>query len=316
MNAPGNTIMTRTWMTTCLLTLPVMAMLALSSRAWGAPEVTTFASPEEAVRGLITAVETRDREALRALFGLATDELVSSDPVQVTNNLKEFQEAYQAKHRLVARSGSEQVLYVGANDWPFPIPLVKENNRWRYDTDAGLDELLARQIGQNELSALETIRAYVDAQREYAMRDRDGDKVLEYAQKFASAPGKKDGLYWPPELDGEISPLGPFAAAAAREGYRRHANQPTPYRGYYFKILTRQGRHAPGGGYRHIINGNMIGGFGLVAWPADYGESGIMTFIVNQQGIVYQKDLGDLTERTAPAMTDYNPDHTWKVSPD
>jgi len=177
--------------------------------------------------------------------------------------------------------------------------------------------LLTRRIGRDELNTLETVRAYVDAQREYASRDRNGSQVLQYAQKFASTSGKKDGLYWPEELDGEISPLGPLVADAHEEGYSKKGKVgPIPYHGYYFKILTRQGSNAPGGRYNYIINGNMIAGFALVAWPAQYGESGIMTFIVNQQGRVYQKDLGPRTGKLATAMKEYDPDSTWRLSPD
>ena len=278
---------------------------------------TTFASPEDAAQALATAAGASDREALRALFGLATDELVAADPVQATNDLQKFSEAYEVKHRLTAHSEAEMILEIGNDNWPFPIPLAKKGGRWFFDTEAGKQELLNRRIGRNELATLSSVRAYVDAQREYASRDRNGDEVLQYAQKFASTPGKKDGLYWPPELDGEISPLGPLVAQAKSEGYRKKGtDEPVPYHGYYFKILTRQGRHAPGGRYNYIINRNMIAGFALVAWPAQYGESGIMTFIVNQQGRVYQKDFGPKTGKVAPAMKEYDPDPTWRLSPD
>lgn len=188
------------------------------------------------------------------------------------------------------------------------------------DVEAGEDELLSRHIGRNELATLEVVGAYVDAQREYASRDRDGDEVLEYAQKFISSPGLKDGLYWRPDLDGEISPFGPLAAQAAALGYRGKVKKGEtarqPFHGYLFKVLTRQAKSAPGGKYNYIINGNMIGGFALVAWPAKYDESGIMTFIINQQGRVYQKDLGEKTAKIAAAMKEYNPDKTWTISPD
>jgi len=180
--------------------------------------------------------------------------------------------------------------------------------------------LLNRRIGANELSTLAVVRAYVQAQREYASRDRDGGEVLKYAQKIISTPGAKDGLFWSPDFDDEISPLGPLAADAADEGYRsgqqNPGDEPHPFHGYFFKILTRQGKHAPGGKYDYVINGNMIGGFAFVAWPAEYGNSGIMTFIVNQQGRVYQKDLGEKTGKLAPAMKQYDPDLTWQLSPD
>ena len=212
------------------------------------------------------------------------------------------------------------MLEVGTNSWPFPVPIVKKDGRWFFDTEAGKEEIFRRRIGKNELATLEVMRAYVDAQREYASRDRNGDEVLEYAQRLASTPGAKDGLYWPPDLDGEISPLGPLVAQAQGEGYRMagKAQDATrePFHGYFFKILTRQGKHAPGGKYDYVINGHMIGGFALVAWPAEYGESGIMTFIVNQQGRVYQRDLGPKTDKLAAAMKAYDPASGWAVSPD
>jgi hypothetical protein len=217
---------------------------------------------------------------------------------------------------LVDQSGSRKLLQLGDDGWPFPIPLVQESGRWFFDTEAGEEEILNRRIGRNESGTIQVCHAYVDAQREYASQDRDGDKVLEYAQKLASSEGKTDGLYWPTELNGQISPLGPLVADARGEGYRKDSasDGPQPFHGYFFKILTRQGKNAPGGKYDYVINGNMIGGFAMVAWPAAYGDTGIMTLIVNQQGIVYQKDLGPGTAKTANKMTEYDPDPTWKES--
>jgi hypothetical protein len=196
---------------------------------------------------------------------------------------------------------------------------VEQGGEWAFDTEAGKTEIVNRRIGRNELLALQAVRAYVEAQREYAEHDHDGDGVLEYATKFRSSPDKKDGLYWPTGEDGEISPIGPFVAAAQSLGYLKNTDPsapPEPFRGYYFKILTSEGTNAPGGKYDYIVNGNMIGGFALVAYPAEYGDSGIMTFIVNQQGRVYEKDLGTNTTKIAEAMMMYDPDKTWKVSPD
>jgi hypothetical protein len=291
--------------------------IAFAALTQAAEVGTTFATPEEAAQALATAAGAKDRDALHALFGLDTDEFVAADQVQMANDLQKFADAFQAKHHLTSQSDTKVILEVGNDDWPFPIPLVKKDDRWYFDTDAGKDELLNRRIGRDELATLETVRAYVEAQREYASRDRNGDEVLQYAQKFGSSPGKKDGLYWSPDLDGEISPLGPLVAEARSEGYsKKGKDEPVPYHGYYFKILTRQGSHAPGGKYNYIINCRMIAGFALVAWPAQYGESGIMTFIVNQQGRVYQKNLGPKTGTLAPAMTTYDPDSSWQVSPD
>lgn len=285
-----------------------------------ADAASTFATPEEAVASLSAAAGTHDRDALRAVFGPAHQEIQNPDHVQATNELTAFVAALAAGHHIARESATKSVLEVGANAWPFPIPIVLRDGRWLFDTAAGKEEISNRRIGKNELAVLESMRAYVDAQREYASRDRDGDEVLEYAQRLASSPGTKDGLFWPPDLDGELSPLGPLVAEAQGEGYAMRSKgtdeAPEPFHGYYFKILTHQGRLAPGGNYDYIINGNMIGGFALVTWPAEYGTSGIMTFLVNQQGRVYQKDLGTGTTRIATRLRVYNPDRTWSVSPD
>ena len=294
------------------LSLPVAGTAADTGKA--------FQTPEEAVSALLRATGAEDGTALRTIFGPAAAELQNPDRVQATNEFKAFTAALNATNRLVHESDTKCVLEVGTNSWPFPVPIVKKDGRWFFDTEAGEEEVFRRRIGRNELATLEAMRAYVDAQREYASRDRDGDGVLEYAQRMNSSLGQTDGLYWPPELTGEISPLGPLIAEAQGEGYfgRRAGAQaaPEPFHGYFFKILTRQGKHAPGGKYDYIINGNMIGGFALVAWPAEYGESGIMTFIVNQQGRVYQKDLGPKTAKLAGAMKAYDPAPAWSVSPD
>jgi hypothetical protein len=278
----------------------------------------TFATPEAAVSALKAAASAGDSNALHHLFGPAAVDLENPDHVQATNEIGTFASALNQTHRIVRESDSKCVLEVGTDSWPFPVPIVKKDGQWHFDTEAGKEELLNRRIGRNELATLEVVRACVEAQREYASRDRDGDEVLEYAQKFASSPGQKDGHYWPPDLDGEISPLGPLAAEAYALGYRRKSKEdpdaPRPFQGYFFKILTRQAKSAPGGKYDYIINGNMIGGFALVAWPAEYDESGIMTFIVNQQGRVYQKDLGEKTAEIAAAMKEYDPDKTWTIS--
>jgi hypothetical protein len=299
----------------------VLALALSAPFAVGAADIgKSFATPEEAVVALGAATSAQDTNAFRVLFGPTAADLQNPDHVQATNDLIEFTTAFNQARRIVRQSDSKCVLYVGENPWPFPIPLVKKDGQWYFDAEAGKDELLSRRIGDNELSTLEAVRAYVAAQREYASRDRDSDDVLEYAQKFSSTPGIKDGLYWPPELDGEISPLGPLFAHAQTQGYklgpREQGVEPEPFHGYFFKILTRQGKSAPGGKYDYIINGNMIAGFALVAWPAAYGETGIMTFIVNQQGRIYQKDLGPKTSKTAAAMEVYDPDKTWTISPD
>ena len=277
-----------------------------------------FASAESAVQALAGVAKTKNRAELRAILGPQSEDLQMSDQAQAEAEMSEFAAAFDSGHRLVRQNDARAMLEVGTNNWPFPIPIVQKGGGWTFDTEAGKEEIINRRIGRNELSAIETVRAYVDAQREYARSDRDGDGVLEYAQSILSTPGKKDGLYWSPELDGELSPLGPLVAVAQGEGYlrgNREKSGPQPFHGYCFRILTRQGKHAPGGKYNYVINGNMIGGFGLVAWPADYGNSGVMTFLVNHAGIVFQKDLGPDTARLAERMTSFNPDRSWqKVS--
>ena len=298
----------------------VFALAAMASTTLRAAETgRTFATPEDAVAALVSAVQGTNHAALRALFGPGGEELVNPDAVQAVKEFADFAAALRETNRLARATETRRVLELGKSGWPFPVPIVQKEGRWSFDTAAGVEEVANRRIGRNELETLKVVRAYVQAQREYASRDRDGDEVLEYAQKITSSPGLKDGLYWPPELDGEVGPLGPLVAEAARQGYSQEKNAgaaPQPLQGYYFKILTRQGAHAPGGKYNYVINGNMIGGFALVAWPAEHGETGLMTFIVNQQGRVYQKNLGPTTAKAAEAMKAYDPDQTWSVSAD
>ncbi len=300
----------------------VMLALALSTAvcASAADIGKTFATPEAAVAALLAAASAKDTNAFRVIFGPVGVAIENPDRVQAANELNAFNAAVSEHQRIVHESDTRCVLEIGDNDWPFPVPIVKRNGQWFFDTEAGKDEILNRHIGKNELATLQVVRAYVEAQRDYASKDRDGDEVLEYAQKFGSTPGTKDGLYWPADLDGEISPLGPLVAEAQETGYGRKPREvgdaPRPFHGYFFRVLTHQAKSAPGGKYDYIINSNMIGGFALVAWPAEHGESGIMTFIVNQQGRVYQKDLGPKTASVAGAMRAYAPDKTWTLSPD
>ena len=297
-----------------------LALVALPHALLAAEAAQVFATPEAAVKALEQAVSTTNRAALGAVLGSASQALVNPDEVQGATELFKFSEAFNATNRLVRESDTRMTLEIGHDEWPSPIPLVKVASGWQFDTAAGLDELLNRRIGRNELDVLRVMRACVQAQREYASRDRNGDEVLEYAQKIASTEGKTDGLYWPTELNGEISPLGPMVAEAQGEGYFDESTKakvgPQPFHGYLFKILLRQGKSAPGGKYDYVINGHMIAGFAFVAWPAEHGESGIMTFIVNQQGRVFQKDLGKATGKEAGKMTTYDPDSSWKISPD
>ena len=279
----------------------------------------TFATPEAAVAALTSAVMTTNRAELHAIFGPAAHKIENPDAVQAANEFATFASALNEKQRLVREPG-RFVLELGEDYWPFPVPIMQKDGQWYFNTEQGVDELLNRRIGGNELETLNFMRTYVQAQRDYASRDRNGDEVLQYAQKIISTPGTKDGLFWSPDMDGEISPLGPLAADAADEGYKRGEQnpekRPQPFHGYCFKILTRQGKHAPGGKHGYIINGRMIDGFALVAWPAQYGNSGIMTFIVNQQGRIYQRDLGPTTAKAAEAIKAYDPDNTWLLSAD
>jgi hypothetical protein len=280
-----------------------------------------FATPEAAVAALRLATAAADTNALSEIFGPGAEDLQNPDRIQATNELKTFSVALAETNHLERLSDSLVQLEVGDDLWPFPVPIVKKDGVWFFDTDTGKDELLSRRIGKNELATLPVMRAYVDAQREYASNDHDGNQILQYAQRLVSSPGKHDGLYWPPESDEDLSPLGPLVAYAQAEGYNPELSeeeevQRGPYYGYYFKILTRQGKHALGGKYDYVINGNMIAGFAMVAWPADYGGTGVMTFMVNQQGRVYQKDLGPKTSKLVSKMKEYDPDSSWTLSPD
>jgi hypothetical protein len=240
--------------------------------------------------------------------------LHSGDDVQDEEGRERFLAAYDTKAAIVDQGPAKSVLEVGEDNWPFPIPLVREPHGWRFDTAAGKEELLDRRVGRNEMSVMQVALAYVDAQRDYATYDRDGDKILEYAQRFVSTPGKKDGLYWPSK-DGEPeSPLGDGFTAAQAKGYQvpsAPGDEPAAYYGYHYKILTGQGPNAAGGAFDYVVKDNMIGGFALVAYPATYGNSGVMTFVVNHDGSVFQKDLGDDTEKVASAMTKFDPDKSW-----
>jgi len=288
------------------LTVAVLAF-ALASPATAQQ---SFKTPEEAVDALVTASKSSDRKGVLTVLGPAALELVSSgDEVADAAARKRVLEAYDAKHQVVMEGADKAVLMIGTQEWPFPIPIVRKGDAWQFDTAAGRDEILFRRVGRNELSAIQASLAYVDAQDEYAEKGIAGSGV--YAQRIVSTPGKKDGLYWPVQAGEGDSPLGDLAASAAAEGYRA-GQQRMPYHGYYYKILTRQGSSAPGGEIDYIVRGKMIGGYALVAYPAEYGNSGVMTFLVNHQGIVYEKDLGPNTARIASGMTSFNPDGTWQ----
>jgi hypothetical protein len=272
----------------------------------------TFSTPEEGVKALIDAAKKNDTKALLTILGPEAKSLIESgDQVSDRAALQGFVKSYEESNKLVKSGDAEAVLEVGKDQWPFPIPLVKEKAGWRFDTHEGKEEIINRRVGRNELDVIQVCLALVDAEREYYQRDPDGDKLLQYAQKFISTKGKRDGLYWETKPGEQPSPLGPLVARARGEGYKGADGKPIPYHGYYYKLLTGQGKNAPGGAYDYLVRGKMMGGFGMVAYPAQYGSSGIMTFIVNHDGVVYQKDLGPKTASIAQSMTRFNPDKTW-----
>jgi hypothetical protein len=279
------------------------------------PHQRTFASPGEAVQALVGAVKAGDMEALASILGPEGRDLISSgDAVADKQGRERFVRSYEESNTLQRPTETKAVLVIGQDQWPLPIPVVKEGETWRFDPAVGKEEILSRRIGRNELSAMQVCLAYVDAQREYARVPREGDGLLTYAMKFRSDKGQKNGLYWRTKQGEALSPLGVLVANAKAEGYSRKTSvgTPSPYHGYLYRILTAQGPDAPGGAYDYVVNGKMIGGFALVAYPAQYGVSGVMTFIVNHEGVMYQKDLRRDTETIARTMETYNPDHTWK----
>ncbi|MEW6584682.1 MAG: DUF2950 domain-containing protein, partial [Nitrospirota bacterium] len=237
----------------------------------------------------------------------------SGDEVSDKARREEFLQEYDEMNRFQKESPNTEFLIVGKDEWPFPVPIVRRGDSWIFDTKAGKDELLSRRIGRNELNVIEVMYSYADSQREYIRKDHDSDGVLEFAQKFLSTDGKQDGLYWETKEGEEPSPLDSLVEQAMSEGYipRKGSEGPKPFHGYYFRILTRQGKHAAGGRFDYVAKGNMILGFGLIAYPVKYGNSGIKTFIVNQSGIVYEKDLGRDTEKKVKAIARFDPDKTW-----
>ena len=284
-----------------------------------------FASPDEGVAALVDALRKDDKGALEAVLGPGSADVIESgDSVADTNAKDAFLMDYDTKSTLVPVNDTTMTLQVGSSDWPLPIPIVRrDGGMWSFDLDAGRDELLSRRIGRNETNTIAAALAYVDAQREYASEDRNGDGILEYAPLFGSTDGMRNGLYWPAQPGEPESPLGRFFADAQSEGYFQAAEAegkvadppPEPYYGYRYLILTAQGPSARGGAYDYVADGHMIGGFGLIAYPVEYGDSGVMTFVVNHDGVVYQKDLGPDTADIAAAVTAFDPDSTWQRVP-
>ncbi len=272
------------------------------------PGQKTFSSPEDASNALVTAVQSNDQSAMLDILGPGGEQIVSSgDETEDSHSRADFVQKYREMHRLVREPDGTTTLYIGAKNWPTPIPLVNKSNSWYFDTEAGEKEILYRRIGRNEISTVRVCRELVTAEKEYSAQH------TEYAQKIFSDEGQHNGLYWK-AADGEPqSPIGPLVASAVAEGYaKRQDGAPTPYRGYYYRILTRQRKNGPGGARNYIVNGKMTEGFAFVAYPAEYGSSGVMTFIVNEDGVVYQKDLGKRTAVLAKAMKEYKPDSTWQ----
>ncbi|SHG02838.1 DUF2950 domain-containing protein [Bradyrhizobium erythrophlei] len=288
----------------CIGAIVAVMLVTSASRAQQA-----YPSPEDAAASLAAALKTGTRSAVMKVLGKDAEDIVESgDDVADAEMRQRFLSAYDARHSIKAEGNKKATLILGADDFPFPIPLVNNKAGWEFDAAAGRLEILYRRIGRNELDAIQTCLAFVDAENEYAEKDR-GEGAGVYAQSIVSSPGKKDGLFWRDDRD--PSPLGELAAQASAEGYKV-GEQAAPYHGYYFRILKGQGSDAPGGTFNYVVKGKMIGGFALIAYPAEYGNSGVMTFMVNHAGTVYQKDLGERTERIAKRIILFDPDQTWK----
>jgi hypothetical protein len=275
---------------------------------------TSFSTPEAGVAALVEAVKADDTKRMRSILGPGSSKLISSgDKVTDARNRERFVEAYTAANKIVFESDARAVLMIGTDEWPLPIPLVKSGNQWHFDAVQGKKEILARRIGANELAAIQVCLAIVDAEHEYATLLKTEDDMPQYAARFVSTPGIRDGLYWETQGDEPSSPIGPLLAVAANEGYSKSESMVlAPYHGYHYKILTRQGEAALGGAYDYIVNGKMIGGFAVLAYPARYDASGIMSFMVSHDGAVYQKNLGRKTTETAAKIDSFNPDASWK----
>jgi hypothetical protein len=275
----------------------------------------SFKSAEDAADALLNAAKSGETKDIQRVLGPdGADVAASGDEVEDAAARKRFTDAYEAKHRINMEGDHKAVLAIGEQDWPFPIPIVRKGDSWRFDTAAGRDEILDRRIGRDELDTIQACLAYVDAQHDYADVMRASTGTASYAQRIVSRAGQKDGLYWPTAPGESPSPLGELVASATTEGYHVGGER-APFHGYYFKILTRQGSAAPGGAYDYIVHGKMIGGFALVAYPAAYRNSGVMTFLVNHEGTVFEKDLGPDTAEIAERMSSFDPDDSWKKVP-
>ena len=306
------------WLRHACLVMALATSVLASAICVSGQTAQTFASPDDAVKGLVAAARAHDRAALDRLLAPEAKRLRSSDPVEENKELARFVARADEKTELEKVNDSQYSVEFGNDGWSFPVPIVKRGDAWAFDASQGVHELLLRRIGHNELDTILVCATYAVAQWDYFLDgDWNNDGVQEFAQKLISSPGQKDGLYWPNPEGADASPLGPLVAHARNEGYRGEREaagniKPTPFHGYHLKILKAQGPSAPGGAHSYVINGRMISGFALVAYPAVYGSSGVMTFIVSQQGKVYQKNLGPNSEKIAQAMTVYNPDGSWE----
>jgi len=290
----------------------LFGVLAASGALAAAPAQKSFATPDDAASALVQAVKARDRNAMLAALGNAGEWLSSGDANADRAAAARFVADYDQKHT-IALDGDKATLTIGNEDFPFAFPLVKSGDKWRFDTAAGKEQLLARRIGGNELSVIKVLQAIVDAEQEYASEDRVGDGVLAYAQRILSRPGKRDGLYWPAKAGEPQSPLGVLVAQATDQGYKQGEKTPTPYHGYYYRMLKGQGKNAGSGAFDYVVRGRGIAGYAVVAYPAKYGNSGIMSFIVNQDGKIYQADLGPETKAKAEALQRFDPGKGWTV---
>lgn len=300
-------------MPACVIVFVMLLLGAFSASIAADKPQKSFPSPEEAVSSLVAAVRADDIKEMHIILGPGSEALISSgDDVSDRAGREKFLKAYDQVNRLEQASADKVVLHIGADDWPMPTPIVKKGTTWLFDIGKGKEEILNRRIGRNELHVIEVLDAYVDAQHEYASKDCGGGGKVEFARKFISSEGKHDGLYWEAKEGEEESPLGPLIALASREGYNKESGL-SPFHGYYFKILKGQGDHAEGGRYNYVVKEKMILGFALVAYPAEYENSGVMTFIVNQEGTIYQKNLGRDTKQKAEAMKVFDPDKTWQI---
>jgi hypothetical protein len=291
----------------CLLVTPIAPATETAAQQM-------FPSPDAAASALVAAGKADDMKTLSSILGPDADQVLSSgDPVADKNARNDFVSRYQEMHRLAYDDQGRVILYVGAQNWPVPIPLVKKNGGWVFDTEAGKEELLSRRIGRNELFTINVLEDLADAQTEYASEARDGESADQFAQKILSDTGKRNGLYWETAEGQPESPIGPLIASASAAGYKKDGSgNPIPFHGYYYKVLTRQGKNAPGGAKDYLVNGKMTNGFAFLAYPAEYRSSGVMTLMINQEGVIVQKDLGPNTAKLVSAITEFNPDKTWQ----